>query len=195
MGELLARRVKDPKADLRLNLSQDVKKAMVQDLGYGFDMDRIKVATPAKVDQFFSPQADKKLSKRPILFHSMDTTTYMNHLMQEASKQVVTLMAQVKRLKKGNKKTKTCKAKVQPKSKELIESEDEESNTQMPSVKGMFMPCILMCMYAKIYEGAAKHKLATFTENVEDPQPMEVSNEPHLSEHYFFLMLAYMYTK
>ena len=69
-------------------------------------MDRIKVATPAKVDQFFSPQADKKLSKRSISFHSTDTTTYTNHLAQEASKQVATLMAQVKHLKKGNKKTK-----------------------------------------------------------------------------------------
>ncbi|KIK32814.1 hypothetical protein CY34DRAFT_18783 [Suillus luteus UH-Slu-Lm8-n1] len=118
--------------------------------------------------------ADKKLSKRPISFHSTDTTTYTNHLAQEALKQVATLMAQVKHLKKGNKKTKTRKAKVQPKSKELIESEDKESNTQMPSVKGTFMPCILTYMYAKIHKGTAKCKSATFTENVKDPQSMEI---------------------
>jgi hypothetical protein len=187
--------VKDPKADLRYNLSRDEKKAVVQDLGYGFDMGRIQVATPAEVDQFFSPQADNKLSKKPISFHSTDTTAYTNHLAQEAAKQIATLMARKKRLEKGNKKTKTRTAKAQPKSKAFIESEDEESNTQMPSVKGKFMPCILTYMYAKVHKGAARRKSATFAENVKDPQPMEVSDEPHSSERHFFLMLVYTYTK
>ncbi|KAG2067519.1 hypothetical protein BDR04DRAFT_1158984 [Suillus decipiens] len=151
-------RMNDPKADLTAKLSREDRTALVQDLGFGFNMDRLKVATAEELDQHFSPQSDASLRKKPISFHSTDTRLYTAYLAEERLQKVNKAIARSNMLQKRSEKKAKKQGrhpKQQPKSKAIVESEDEPSDT----------------------EGFA----AGDAEEEEHPDDMDVNEEPRLS--------------
>ncbi|KAG2363794.1 hypothetical protein BDR07DRAFT_1568407 [Suillus spraguei] len=128
-----ALRVNDPKADLTAKLSREDRTELVQDLGFGFNMDRLKVATVEELDRHFSPQSDLALKKKPISFHSTDTRLYTAYLAEERLSKINKAVAHnnmlqrrsEKRAKKHGRPTK-----LKAKSKPIIESEDEPSDME-----------------------------------------------------------------